>query len=79
MDHARSVTAMFAPKPAANAAPTAALGVSCTGLTCAGDGAGSSDSDGTIEAYPWQLGDGTGASGKTTTHTYAKRAATPRS
>src|SRR5918994_3239866 len=70
MDQARSVTATFAPKPPPNAAPAASLSVSCTGLTCTAEGAGSSDSDGTIESYRWDFGDGTTAGGSSVQHTY---------
>lgn len=35
------------------------------------DGSGSSDSDGTIESYEWDFGDGTTGTGVSTTHVYA--------
>lgn len=55
----------------ANTAPTADLQASCTDLACTFDGAGSTDSDGTISGYLWDLGDGTSAAGATVSHTYA--------
>ncbi len=54
-----------------NTAPTASFTVSCTDLTCTFDGTGSSDDDGTISSYDWDLGDGTTATGSTVEHTYA--------
>src|SRR2546428_3027289 len=54
-----------------NASPTASFTFSCNGLKCNFDGSGSSDADGTIANYAWTFGDGTTASGQTTTHTYA--------
>ena len=39
--------------------------------TVAFDASGSSDPDGTIEAYEWDFGDGSTATGLTTSHTYA--------
>ena len=58
--------------PPTNAAPSAALTSSVTGLDVAVDGSGSSDGDGTVESYSWNWGDGTpNGSGVTATHTYA--------
>jgi PKD repeat protein len=56
-----------------NAAPTAAFTFSCTGVSCTYAADGSSDSDGTIQAYSWSFGDGASASGSgsSATHTYA--------
>jgi PKD repeat protein len=55
-----------------NQAPSAAVALSCTGLTCSFDGAGSSDPDGTIASYNWDFGDGSAPSSEArTTHTYA--------
>jgi PKD repeat protein len=56
----------------ANAAPTAAFTVRCTGLSCSFDAGASADPDGTIARWLWALGDGTSGSGATTTHTYPK-------
>jgi PKD repeat protein len=59
----------------ANAAPRAALDTTCTGLICSLSGAGSTDSDGAIQSYAWDFGDGTTAgtgSVPTTSHTYAQ-------
>jgi PKD repeat protein len=55
-----------------NAAPTAAFTVSCSGLTCSFDANGSADSDGTIESYRWDFGDGTSGAGKLVQHTYGQ-------
>lgn len=57
-----------------NAAPVANLATACTGLVCSLSGAGSTDSDGAIQNYAWNFGDGTSAdtdSVATTSHTYA--------
>jgi PKD repeat protein len=53
-----------------NEPPTAALASSVDGLTVALDGRGSTDTDGTVVGYSWDLGDGTTATGPTTQHTY---------
>ena len=54
-----------------NVAPTAAISVTCTALTCTFSGAGSTDPDGTITDYAWAFGDGTTATGVNPTHPYA--------
>ena len=55
----------------ANAAPTASFTSSTTGLGASFDGRASSDPDGTVASYAWDLGDGTTATGPQPTHTYA--------
>jgi PKD repeat protein len=57
-----------------NRPPTAAFTFTCSGLTCSGDGSASTDQDGTVQAYAWNFGDGTGGSGNgpTIQHTYAQ-------
>jgi chitodextrinase len=57
---------------APNLAPTAAFTHSCSGLSCAFNGSGSTDSDGAIVGYEWVFGDGTTASGVAVQHTYAQ-------
>lgn len=54
-----------------NNPPTASFTDNCTDLTCAFDGSGSSDSDGTIVSYDWDFGDGATDSGINVNHTYA--------
>ena len=56
---------------AVNASPVASFTVACNALTCSFDASASSDSDGTVEHYGWNFGDGTVAPGVTLTHTYA--------
>jgi PKD repeat protein len=51
--------------------PVASFTSTCIGLTCALDGASSSDPDGTIVGYSWNFGDGTIGSGRTVNHLYA--------
>ncbi|KZN23394.1 hypothetical protein A4G99_15435 [Haladaptatus sp. R4] len=57
-----------------NAAPTASFSTSSSsvspGESVSFDANGSSDSDGSIASYDWTFGDGTTASGQTTTHSY---------
>jgi serine protease len=56
-----------------NVAPTARFTVSCSGLSCSFDSTSSSDSDGTINSYWWNFGDGSALGvGSTTAHTYAQ-------
>lgn len=56
-----------------NALPVAAIGAECTGLVCSFDGSGSRDSDGAVQTYDWDFGNGvTRSTGsiRTTTYTY---------
>ena len=57
--------------PPPNQAPEAAFTASCDGLTCELDGRGSVDPDGAVSSWSWDLGDGSTASGPTTSRTYA--------
>jgi PKD repeat protein len=50
--------------------PLAYFTAACTDLTCTFDASASVD-DGSIVRYEWQFGDGTTATGKTTSHNYA--------
>jgi hypothetical protein len=54
-----------------NAPPTASFTYSCTDLSCAFNGSGSSDSDGSIVAYAWDFDDDGSAMGQTANHTFA--------
>jgi hypothetical protein len=54
----------------ANQPPTASFTSSCTDLTCAFDGAGSSDGDGYITGYAWQFGDSSTAEGAQVSHRF---------
>ncbi len=54
-----------------NTPPTASFTYSCSDLTCSFDGSGSTDSDGSINSYLWNFGNGLTATGETATHTYA--------
>nr|WP_269779424.1 PKD domain-containing protein [Propioniciclava soli] len=54
-----------------NAAPAADFAVTQEGLAIATDSAASSDSDGSIQSWAWNFGDGATASGPTASHTYA--------
>ena len=58
-------------------APVAALGASCDYLVCSLDGSGSSDPDGTVTAWSWDLGDGRSASGQQATHEFSAPGAYP--
>jgi parallel beta-helix repeat protein len=62
---------------AANQAPTAAFGYSCSGLTCSFDASASRDPDGTIVKYAWEFDtDGTG-SGVAAGHTFSSAGSHP--
>ncbi|MCZ2402942.1 PKD domain-containing protein [Paenarthrobacter sp. Z7-10] len=56
---------------APNKPPVAAFTPAVTGLALSVDGAGSTDSDGTVAAYAWDFGDGAKATSVTAKHTYA--------
>ncbi len=71
MDGDRYVYASFA-KPHVNVAPSASITATCSDLACALDGRGSTDADGSIAAYAWDLGDGSAASGAIVWHTYGR-------
>ncbi|MEM0911399.1 MAG: S8 family serine peptidase [Pseudomonadota bacterium] len=53
-----------------NQVPIATFSTTNDGLFLVADAAASSDPDGAIVSYEWTLGDGTSASGLTTSHTY---------
>lgn len=53
-----------------NQAPEARFSSRCVGRDCALDASGSSDPDGEITTWYWDLGDGTKASGETLSHRY---------
>ncbi len=55
-----------------NQAPTADFTVSCDANLCQFSAAASSDPDGSITRYDWNLGDGSQASGISLTHSYAQ-------
>lgn len=57
--------------PSPNQPPEAIIALpSCSGLDCSFSGSGSSDPDGSIVGYEWDFGDGSTASGATTSHTF---------
>jgi len=53
-----------------NIPPTASFTYTCNLLACSFDGNASSDSDGTIQSYDWNFGDGNTGTGVTANHTY---------
>ncbi|MGC0271840.1 PKD domain-containing protein [Pseudactinotalea sp. Z1739] len=59
-------------EPPANAAPTAAFMAVTNDLTVSVDGSDSTDSDGTIESWEWDFGDGGTGAGVSAQHTYAE-------
>ncbi|OAR24898.1 hypothetical protein A8W25_14670 [Streptomyces sp. ERV7] len=50
--------------------PTASFTSRCQRGTCTFDASASSDAEGPVSSYAWAFGDGTGATGKTASHTY---------
>ncbi|WP_255513602.1 PKD domain-containing protein [Homoserinibacter sp. GY 40078] len=56
--------------PLPNQAPTAAFTSQTTSKLAEFDASGSTDSDGTIESYSWDFGDGTSGTGETASHVY---------
>ncbi len=63
--------------PPANQPPVAAFTSSCIRLACTFDGSSSSDPDGSISSYGWDLGDGNQATGPTPSHTFASAGTYP--
>jgi PKD repeat protein len=57
--------------PPANVAPVAAFTAAVSGLAVSVDGAGSTDSDGSVASYAWEFGDGATGTGATASHAYA--------
>lgn len=53
-----------------NLGPTPSFTTNCASLACSFDGSGSTDSDGTIDSYTWNFGDGQIGVGVNPTHTY---------
>jgi PKD repeat protein len=66
--HLAAMTGARAPQ---NAAPSASFTATPKDLTVALDASASTDSDGSIASYAWAFGDGTTATGKTASRTYA--------
>jgi large repetitive protein len=56
--------------PAPNQAPVARFTSTTTDLQVDFDASTSTDTDGTIHSYAWDFGDGTNATGQSTSHTY---------
>ena len=56
---------------AANQAPTAAFTSSTNNLSASFDGTGSADSDGTVDSYAWDFGDGSTGNTASPNHAYA--------
>ena len=67
--HAVVETGSLVPPP--NADPVARFSFTCDGLSCSFDGSGSSDSDGTVEAYEWDFAGEGSSSVVDPEHTFA--------
>jgi PKD repeat protein len=63
--------AVFLGNPPANQPPTAAFTAQCAGLTCHLDASGSTDPEGSIASWSWDLGDGATSTDMVLDHTYA--------
>ncbi|MGI8879698.1 MAG: PKD domain-containing protein [Jatrophihabitans sp.] len=61
----------YGPPSFPNQPPVATASATCTGQTCAFDGSGSSDPDGSVSSYAWNFGDGTTGTGVAPSHRYA--------
>jgi alpha-tubulin suppressor-like RCC1 family protein len=59
------------PGSLANREPVARITVSCAGLDCTFGGATSSDPDGSVTGYAWDLGDGGSSAAATVAHRYS--------
>nr|WP_320010683.1 PKD domain-containing protein [uncultured Desulfobulbus sp.] len=60
----------------ANSPPVAQLSTAVDGKTVTFDASGSTDTDGTIEKYVWDFGDGSSAEGVSSTHQFLSSSAT---
>jgi PKD repeat protein len=71
----QSITLLVLPSASTNQAPAAVIAAAPTSgtvpLTVSFNGRSSSDPDGSIVSYLWNFGDGTTATGTTTSHTYS--------
>lgn len=56
--------------PAPNRAPVAEFDHVCTGLTCRFDGGPSTDGDGEVTDWSWDMGDGSATAGRVITHAF---------
>ncbi|WP_235494589.1 PKD domain-containing protein [Geodermatophilus sp. Leaf369] len=66
-----STTAQVTVQARPNAAPVAVIASSVSGLSARVDGSASTDAEGPLASWAWDLGDGTTATGPVVTHDYA--------